>query len=566
MIYFLIFSYFNYLCPMKKHLVIFLALLFALSSCDSDLRRAKRYYQQAKEVAASDPDSALILIDSVLNIMVFLDDDIRMDMSLMQAEALFTHPDGERRELSQRIKAKKIYTMPELERSAEYFAEKGDYQKASYGALYSGYVLRELRDDDAAMVCFKDAAKYAEITGDSLTYARAYYNVARLLYQKFLNEEALPVIKSADAYFGTQYDERALALNLIGCIKVNSLGFDEAENCFKQSIVYSQLSNSQIAYKKVMGNLSVCYREQGRYDDAINCVRQIKAGTDTIRLFLNNMNFGKLYTCRKQYDSAAYYFNKVIDLLPVAKLKDDNIASAYNGLSKFEEARGNYKSALSYKQKQLVLHDKIHTQLREDNLYHINKKYDYEALQNDMNRRIISNYRIEIAMASVIIVVLAVAFALYYRIVQKNKKEAEIKATLMRVLNDNEALIRDKSETISEKLRSMQRLEILTKDQKDKYLLSNLEKEMFGDKNHWEVMTDLFNTIYPGLYDTLKEKHPDLSELERRVYMLSNFNLSRLDEALLLDVSTSVLDKARGKVKKLQEQENLFTAVISTEV
>lgn len=548
---------------MKKYVVIIIALLFALTSCDSDLRRAKRYYHQVQEVAESDPDSALILIDSVLNIGVFLDDDIRMNMSLMQAKAIFTHPDGERRELSSRIKAKKIYTMPELERAADYYAEKEEYHKASYAALYSGYVLRELRADDEAMVFFKDAVKYAELTGDSLAFARASYNVARLLYQKFLNEEALPVIKSADAYFGTQYDERALALNLIGCIKVNSLSFEEAENCFKQSIVYSQLSNSQIAYKKAMGNLSVCYREQSRYDDAINCVRQIKAGTDTIRLFLNNMNFGKLYTCRKQYDSAAYYFNKMIDLLPVAKLKDDNVASAYNGLSKFEEARGNYKSALSYKQKQLVLHDKIHTQLREDNLYHINKKYDYEALQNDMNRRIISNYRIEIAMAYVIIVVLAVVFALYYRIVQKNKKEAEIKATLMRVLNDNETLIRDKSETISEKLRSMQRLEILTKDQKDKYLLSNLEKEMFGDKNHWEVMTDLFNTIYPGLYDTLKEKHPDLSEHERRVYMLSNFNLSRLDEALLLDVSTSVLDKARGKVKKLQEQENLFNSVIN---
>lgn len=82
-------------------------LLSALSSCDSDLHRAKRYYRQAQDVAAADPDSALILIDSVLNIMVFLDDDIRMNMSLIQAEALFTHPDGERRELSRRIKAKK---------------------------------------------------------------------------------------------------------------------------------------------------------------------------------------------------------------------------------------------------------------------------------------------------------------------------------------------------------------------------------------------------------------------------------------------------------------------------
>ena len=120
---------------MKKHLVIILTLLFALSSCNSDLRRAKRYYHRAQEVAASDPDSALILIDSVLNIRVFLDDDIRMNMSLMQAEAIFTHPDGERRELSSRIKAKKIYTMPELERAADYYGAKEEYHKASYAAL-----------------------------------------------------------------------------------------------------------------------------------------------------------------------------------------------------------------------------------------------------------------------------------------------------------------------------------------------------------------------------------------------------------------------------------------------
>ena len=68
---------------MKKYLFVFLSLLIALSSCDSDKRRAKRYYRQAQDVAATDPDSALILIDSVMNILVFLDDDIRFNMSLM---------------------------------------------------------------------------------------------------------------------------------------------------------------------------------------------------------------------------------------------------------------------------------------------------------------------------------------------------------------------------------------------------------------------------------------------------------------------------------------------------
>mgnify|MGYP002624175807 CR=1 FL=1 len=547
---------------MKKHLIIILALLFALTSCDSDLRRAKRYYRQALEVAAADPDSALILIDSVLNIMVFLDDDIRMNMSLMQAEAIFTHPDGERRELSDRIKAKKIYTMPELERSANYFAEKKDYRKASCGALYSGYVLRKLRDDDAAMVCFKDAAKYAEINGDSLSFARANYNIARLLYQKFLDEEALPVIKTADAYFGTNYDERALAKNLMSLSYFDQLDFIGAEKCLEQGLAYANKSNSNYAWRKIMNNYSVCYREQGKFDEAIDCLRQIKT-CDTTTKILQYLNLAKTFTKFNEYDSAGIYYQNVLNLLSAADIKFETTVSTYAALSNFTELQKDYLQSLRYMKMCRWFEYQFQDSLRKDNLYHIQRQYDYETLQNDMNRRIISNYRIEIMLAVVVIIVLAVALVLYYRIIQNNKKEAEMKATLLRVMKDNEDLIQDKSNSLSEKLRSMQRLEILTKDQKDKYLLSNLEKEMFGDKKHWEVMTDLFNTIYPGLYDSLKEKYPDMSELECRVYMLSNFNLTRLDEALLLDVSTSVLDKARGKVKKLQEQENLFTSIIN---
>ncbi|MBO2522650.1 MAG: hypothetical protein CW336_02155 [Bacteroidetes bacterium] len=545
---------------MKKYVIIFLALLFAFTSCDSDLRRAKRYYHQAQEVAESDPDSALILIDSVLNIRVFLDDDIRMNMSLMQAEALFTHPDGERRELSQRIKAKKIYTMPELERSAEYFAEKGDCLKASYGALYSGYVLHELRDD-AAMICFKDAAKYAEITGDSLTYARAQKNVARLLYESYMIDQAIDVLMKTENYFGNNYAERVNVLNSMAVLNILLKRFVVAEKCLEQGLTYLNLEASPNMYWKVINNFSVCCREQGKIDDAIGYLRNLDDESDTTKILIHYLNYGKTFVKGLQYDSAAYYFNEVKKLLPSAKIKDETIVSAYGAFSAFEELRKDYASALLYRKMHENLQFEIQEKLRKDNLYHINQKYDYETLQNTMNRRIISNYRIEMMMAVVIISVLAVALALYYRIIQKNKKEAEMKATLLRVMKDNENLIQDKSDNLAEKLRSMQRLEILSKDHKDKYLLANLENEMFGDKNHWEVMTDLFNTIYPGLYDSLKEKYPDMSELERRVYMLNDFKLSRLDEALLLDVSTSVLDKARGKVKKLLEKDS----VISTE-
>lgn len=555
---------FYYLCNVKKHLVIFLAFLFALTSCDSDLRRAKSYYHDAQKVAATDPDSVLILIDSVLNIMVFLDDDIRMDMSLMQAEALFTHPDGERRELSKRIKAKKIYTMPELERAADYYAQKEEYYKATYAALYSGYVMRELHDDDAAMLSFKEASKYAQLVGDSLAYARAQYNVAKTLQNVHSFKESIPLLNGITRLFD-KYNmelECSMTNNMLAVAYLMQSDFGNAEKHLTTGLIYANKANSDKAYWKVMNNYSVCYREQGRINDAIGCLRQLNDDADTTKMLIHNLNFAKTYMIGQQYDSAAYYFNEVKNLLSLAKVKEETLVSAYGALSLFAINSNDYETAMLYRQKHDLLQYKILEKLREDKVYYINHKYDYETIQNTMNRRIISNYRVEMALAVIIIIVLAVVFALYYRIIQKNKKETEIRAALLRVIKDNESLLKNISETQSAKLRSMQRLEILKNDPKDIYSLANLEKEMFGDKDHWKVMTDLLNNIYPGLYNTLKAKYPDMNELEYRVYMLSNFKLSRIDEALLLNVSTSVLDKARGKVKKLMEQENLFASLI----
>lgn len=539
---------------MKKIFIIFLSLMIALSYCGSDKRRAKRYYRQAQEVAATDPDSALILIDSVLNILVFLDDDIRFNMSLMQAEAIFKHPDGERRELSRRIKAEKIYTMSELERSPEYFAKKGEHRKAAYGALYSGYAFRELRKNDNAMVCFKNAVIHAELANDSLAYARAGYNLARLLHLSYNSYQAIDMLSKAEKAFGKNYEERAMALNMMAITNIISGRFKDAENCLEQGLAFAKKSESSSAYWKIMNNYSVCFREQGKTEEAIAVLRKLDNVPDTSALLLHYLNYGKTLAKGLQYDSAAFYYNKVKELLPNANVKAETAVSAYEALSAFEEMNNDLASALLYKKMSENQQIELVESLRKDNIYEINKKYDYETLQNAMNRRIIYSYRFEMIMATLIIIVFAACLVLLFLIIHKNRKETEMSATLLRVIKENEKLIQDKSDSLSKKLRSMQRLEILTKDHQDKSLLRNLEKEIFGDKDHWEAMNDLFNAIHPGLYDSLIKKHPEMSELERRVYMLNDFKLSRFDEALLLGVSTSMLDKARNRVKKITAQ------------
>lgn len=61
----------------------------------------------------------------------------------------------------------------------------------------------------------------------------------------------------------------------------------------------------------------------------------------------------------------------------------------------------------------------------------------------------------------------------------------------------------------------------------------------------------VFDELYPGVRASLHEHYPQLSEMECKDFVLSIIGVSRNDEALLLDVSVSVVDKMRSKVKKI---------------
>ena len=550
---------------MKKHVVIIITLLLALSSCNSDIRRAKRYCRMAQEVYAVDPDSTIILIDSVLRMEVYLDDAKRMNLALLQSEATFEHPDGERRQMSHRVDVSKIYTMPELNRAPAFFAKKKHYHKAAYAAIYCGYEQKTANNKDKAIKYFVEAERYGSDVGDSLAVFIAKYNMARLLMDCHLTAKALPYLIDIEPYPQISDTTKARILNMMVVAYIVTHNTDSAYYCLNKAQLYAEKSNSSAIRWMVMNNFSVFYRQQCDFRRAVEYLRRIEPITDSSRLINLYLNMGKAFMYASEYDSAAFYYHKVASLIPNDKVKRETLVSAYDAFSYLHEMQNDYQKALEYRKKHDVLQYELQDSLRNNDIYLIQRQYDYEIMQNAMNRRIIFNQRIEIALAVFVIIALFTILVLYHYIIQKNKKATEMKAALLRLMRNNETLIQNQMENVSEKLRSMQRLDIYMKDNKDKFLLVNLEKEMFGDKNHWEVMTDMFNTIYPGLYDTLKEKYPDMNEFERRVYLLNNFKLSRIDEALLLDVSISVLDKARGKVKKLIEQENLFDTVISTE-
>lgn len=546
-------------------------LLLALVACHSPQREARRMVRQAEQLFDTQPDSTARLIDSVLHMPVYLNERQRMDMALLQAEALF----GDRGNEISPVMDDDFFddkpfltTSPDLERAAAYYSSKKQYVKAAHAALYSGFVQQHYSDKTAAMQSFKEAERFGIIAKDSLTVAQAKCLMGRLLYDDGLENDALDLLKEADDGLDKRYADKALVQNMMAVCYMLQGDYEEAETCLQQSLVFSERSQIKRLKRRVLNNYAVLYRQQRKYDEAIGFLWQIGNEsnlTETEKTLLC-LNLGKTYSAYGKIDSATFYYHQLEKILPVVNVKDESRISAYGALSQFAKSLCNDSLALQYRETHEKLLYSVMKQKQEQNIYRIQQQYDYETLQNTMNQKLARTQRI---IALGIVLLLSVVSLFLYHSSQRNKREAETNANLFHFMQQNEELKRryveysntdsDKSQKmsdlLSDKFRTMQKLDYYLQNQGDKNTLRELEKELFGGKSHLDVIMDLFDTMYPDLQATFKAKYPQATDLECKVYLLSRFRLPRVEEATLLCISTSVLDKVRGKVRKMMENE-----------
>ena len=149
------------------------------------------------------------------------------------------------------------------------------------------------------------------------------------------------------------------------------------------------------------------------------------------------------------------------------------------------------------------------------------------------------------------------------RLARKRKQEAEINAELFLFKQQNQALAQkdaeheqiqqDYADRLSEALDKEQRIMLLLDNylnNKRTNLLNDVEQAVFGDKDHWKAMLAVVEEKYPGLWETLCQKYPDLEEDEKKSFILSHFKVSRQEEADYLGTTVNMVDKIRGRVKK----------------
>ena len=555
---------------MKRWFIIGLFVLLALTACHSPQREARQMARRAERLFDTMPDSTFKLIDSILRMPVYFNEKQRMDMALLQGEALF----GDRGQEIPPLMDDEFFddkpflsTSPELERAADYYAHKKQYAKAALAALYSGFIQQHYNEKQAAMQSFKDAERYGEMVKDSLTVARAEYWMGKMLYDDGMAREAIVVFNKSCNRFGNHYVEQAKVLNNMACCYLLCGQYDSTEVYLDQALAFADKENSKKLKHKILNNYAVLYRLKGDFELAFNNLRE-SAGLsefDETEMFMFYLNMGKTCIAAGETDSASVYFQHLEVVLPEANVKNESKVSAYGALSLFAKRIGNDSLALQYREKHEQLLYDVMQKRQEQSVYRIQQQYDYESLQNTLNQKLARTQRV---IAVGIVLLLSVVALFLYHLAKRNKKEAEINANLFHFMQQNKALIESNkahekeiveteqqvSEMLSERFRVMQKLNFSMNNPKNMIALKELGREVFGEREQWDAVKEVLTTLYPGLWETIELKYPEMNEMERRVYILSRFKLSRMEEASLIGVSTSVLDKLRTKVRKTIEQ------------
>lgn len=471
--------------------------------------------------------------------------------TLQQAENIYQHPDGKRYD---NPVADTIQISYDLARTTKFFVDRNDYANAAKASLYYGYTNLENNDKSSAMKAFKNAENYSEIAGDTIIMAHSIYNIARLLFIDNMLKDAISLLNTADTLYCNHYMEKSNVQNLLALSYCLLKDYANADIHIDKGIEYAHIADSPESLWNIINNQSVIYREQEEYDKAIKSLLQNKNDTDSTHMLMFNLNLGSIYLYDNQYDSAAYYIHKALDIAEVHRVKLETKVTIYFYLYYISKKQGNYQQSLEYHETHESLQYQTLKEKETKNIYRIQQQYDYEVLQNTLNQKIINRQRIILTISLLLLLVSMVVIVLLVR--QKNilKENEEIKQELDKTKEELQKSVRP--EVVKEELSRQLHLIITANRINERandyikewgpliYKINNEQATMF------EAAVIAIERVYPNMYSVISQKYPDLNDTEAKVLLLTCSDLTNTEIGYILGLSVHSVNKSRSEIRR----------------
>ncbi len=557
---------------MKISHLIFGSLLLVLTACNPSQREAKQLLRQAESVLETYPESALHLIDSAMHMEVYFTEAQRMEMALLQGRAIYgddrdaTDPTASNGNFLFDKVMNRIYTSPDLDGAPAYFARKGQPKKAALAALYKGYDLQSIYADGLALQSFEEATDYALRAGDSLTAARAFFQMGRHLHWMDRYGEAAVALDSADRYFGNRLYERAFVQNMMGVNQCFLEEFTDAAIHLANCLEFAVESGNKEAQWRGMFNQGILAGD--KFFD------QRDAGLQYLRLLEAEATGLKLAT--KAYGIYKLFFNHNVrhKIKPI----DDDSTAYYSGV---------WASAMQFDRKyKLGGADVFCFYGRQHDLYPVflthwittdetvygesygviknyrrqQQRNDYLNLRNAMaEKHLQKQHKTMVFCIVAISALLLIIGALLFWLKRKPKVEklvAEPIAETEVVPVEKGTPTSENNPFVSQEVTSRFRL-ILNAARTEKRA-NDFKKEwsplvrqvMNGKETAFEAAVSVIESAYPGLQAKISELYPDLNETDSKVCLLSCSDITNAEMGEFLDLSVYSINKSRSELRK----------------
>ena len=560
-----------------RHLLILISLLSTLSFIGCrDESDATYLIDRAESLLKSDPDSSLILLDSIA-VPDNLSDKLLARWCMLSGKVADT-----------------LYTdlpyVQQLLRAQAYYKSHGTKQEQAKIGLYLGRSYVEDKENEKAMKVYLQALDIALRSED---YNQAGYICSYMgdLYD-FEGNYLLgkDKYKEAESYFRKAGNMRssAFALRDVGRMYAFSDSLDIA-------LIFLLKADTIIVEVGDSSDIGTIY-------NGIGNIYNMLGNKELAKLYLwKNVNMSDFDDAPSYRTLAGIYIEEgdfknariCLEKASVPSFNDMTRFSVLYGYSLLEKAEGNWEKAWFYLDEYNSASDSILTIRNRENIIKIEKEYEHLKISLENMRLKSDKQKYFIYWVISVSILLILLWVFQIRIDRKNKRllKQEIdlsnKSNELFRLRDNLRIKQDRLEALSiqlseknEKLNELDSREKLEKEyeqikkeeetlvlriaerRKDLFLSSAIAKKVIKlsqkvvpgatksplSEKDWQNIITQVNEVYPFLADRLAAFN--LSAAELRYCYLSLLGLDSIGESILLHIQPDSVNKRRQRVRQ----------------
>lgn len=415
---------------------------------------------------------------------------------------------------------------------------------------------------ELAMATYKQTIDAAKSEGDTALLGLAQQYMGMLLLEQWSFDEAINMLN--ESAMTTKDNPTMLSYTnaAIGRAYFIMDSTDKSIQYFKDAVGYAEQSGDNDVISVAYQNIGALYQEIGIYNQALDYIRlSLRYNNEEKEIPRYHLNLAYIFSNMNENDSCSYYENLLkneIDSIEDQAMK----TSIYYFLAKRAMDENDYESAYHYYKNFAEMDIEMLEERLQQNVLEIQKKYDYEKVQNEYNVKLLRKHRL---LMSSLFVTLITGMLLYIQTkinLRKRKEELKMKDEILKFENEVLRL----NEIKDDYKRNLEWKYMLV------YSMTLMDRNKSNSESHYKMIKGriyhnsetafdailkIFNEEHPGLAEQIKEKYPTLSDTEYKVCLMALTPFTSQETADILGKSINTVNKARTNIrKKLEIEEN----------